>query len=133
MEGYRSEHCILQSTFAQEKGEKAAGTWWDAQLCPGAVTRCVVPPQHGVSWRNQPGFFGAGTQMGALSVLHSPEQGERHRRDVQAAPPLFLLPCGKKAKNHCRITFGTPERPLSLLPGPSSGLYATKSKHQVWG
>lgn len=133
MECYRNVHCILQSTFAQEKGEKAAGARCDAQLCPGAVTWCVVPPQHVESWRNQPGFLGAGTQMGALNVPLSPEQGERYRRDVQDAPSLFLLPRGKKAKNHCRVTFATPDRPLNLLPGPSSGLYATKSKHQVWG
>lgn len=72
-----------------------------------------------------------------LSVSHTAQSmergerkdGERYRKDVQAAPPLYLLPHGIKAKNYCWVTFATPERPLNLLPGPLSGLYAMKSKH----
>lgn len=64
--------------------------------------------------------------MGALNVTHSLEQGEMYRRDVQAAPPDFLLPHGVKAKNYCWVTFATLERPLNPLPGPSSELYAMK-------
>lgn len=134
MEGYRNEHCVLQKSWAhlpKRKGRRQ-------QVHAGAVMHSSALGQHYsmlfhpsqlASWRNQPGFNGAGTQMSALDVTHSPEQGEMYRRDVQAAPPDFLLPHGVKAKNYCWVTFASLERPLNLLPGPSSGLYAMKWKH----
>lgn len=103
MESYRNENCILQKPWAHLLKRKRRRQ----QVPAGAVMHSsalgqhhgvLFHPSHLTPWRNQLGFIWAGTQMGVLNVPHSPEQGERYRRDVQAAPPLFLLPHGIKAK-----------------------------------
>lgn len=103
--------------------------------CSSTMACCCTPAtmHHGETSLDS---FGLGFKW-VLSVSHTAQStergerkdGQRHRRDVQAAPPLSLLPHGIKAKTYCWVTFATPERPLNLLPGPSSGLYAMKSKH----